>query len=316
MPLMGSRPSLILPARSGHRHLLGSARPLAMCPPQWRNGFNGKPRFVPSNETRQSRSLVPRSLFVPAQRALRRILEALPAPAQRLGSSALRIAALRWPLLARLLGMQPSRSAGPRPVETVAPPVTGTTQRDQLIARLRSASDYSERARAALGLGQVVDAESTAALVNALRDRSTEVASQAAESLAHHRGDAARSALLSVLANQEGYFGAATRASAVRALGSLLPAEHGSPIAAAVADVDALVSLAAIATLAERDEIMSAGALMNVLEDSRDFYLPLTRQAAARALLRLHNYDRDRLRGLLARESDATVREALSSLAN
>lgn len=188
--------------------------------------------------------------------------------------------------------------------------------RDELVARLRASSDYAERARAALSLGELIDPETTAALVEALRDRSTEVASQAAESLARHTGDRAREALLAVLENREGYFGAVTRASAVRALGSLLPAEHGNPIATAVGDVDALVSLAAIAALAERDEILSAGTLMNVLEDRRDFYLPLTRQAAARALLRLHNYDRTRLRDLLARESDATVREALSSLAN
>ena len=76
------------------------------------------------------------------------------------------------------------------------------------------------------------------------------------------------------------------------------------------------VSLAAIATLAERDESTSAGALMGVLEDRRGFYLPLTRQAAARALGRLHHYDRDRLRGVLAMEYDDAVRNALSVMAN
>jgi HEAT repeat protein len=253
---------------------------------------------------------------VPAQRALRRLLDALPAPAQRLGTTALRLAALRWPLLARLLGMSDAApTQAPQP-ESVAPAVPSPARRDELVARLRASNDYAERARAALALGAVKEPQATAALVEALRDRSTEVASQAAESLARHAGDRARDALVAVLENRDGYFGPATRASAVRALGTILPAEHGSAIATAVSDVDALVSLAAIATLAERDEILSAGALMNVLEDSRDFYLPLTRQAAARALLRLHNYDRDRLRELIARESDATVREALSSLAN
>ena len=75
------------------------------------------------------------------------------------------------------------------------------------------------------------------------------------------------------------------------------------------------MSLAAIAALAERDESLSAGALMGVLENRAGYYLPLTRQAAARALLRLHHCDKDRLRDLLDIEYDATVREALSSLA-
>jgi hypothetical protein len=96
----------------------------------------------------------------------------------------------------------------------------------------------------------------------------------------------------------------------------LLPADQASPITGALGDVDATVSLAAIATLAERDEGVSAGALMGVLEDRRGFYLPLTRQAAARALGRLHHYDRDRLRGVLASEYDDTVRDALSLMAN
>ena len=46
------------------------------------------------------------------------------------------------------------------------------------------------------------------------------------------------------------------------------------------------------------------------------FYLPLTRVAAARALLRLQHCDRDRVRGLLEAESDAKVREELQLIAS
>ena len=99
----------------------------------------------------------------------------------------------------------------------------------------------------------MTDPETTAALVAALRDQSSEVAEQAAEALAHHPGDVTTSALRGVVENRDGYFSPTTRASAIRSLGALLPVDDAMPIAGAVADVEAIVSLAAIATLAERD---------------------------------------------------------------
>jgi hypothetical protein len=294
--------------------------------------------LVAQNETPQNRLLAVRGLLTPAGRALRvllarlpdpaALLGRLPAPAQKLGIVALRGAAARWPLLARLLGgalgggdaMRVESTPGPTPADAPAEmdekaDVSAPALAEQM-TRLREAGDYAERARAAQALGFMANAEATAALVAALRDKSSEVAAQAAESLARHGGAEAAAALRGVIENTDGFFNATTRASAVRALGQVLPTGEGTPISAAVGDVDALVSLAAIAALAERDDTVSAGALIGVLEDRRGFYLPLTRQAAARALLRLHRYDRDRLRGLLETESDVTVRDALSSLAN
>jgi HEAT repeat protein len=213
-----------------------------------------------------------------------------------------------------------AKTAAQAPAKAVAPapqsPGPEPAARAEHLARLRGAGDYGERARAALALAGVPDPETTAALVSALRDRSAEVAVQAAEALAHHPGDASTSALRQVLENQDGYFSPPVRASAVRSLGALLPANGAAPVESALGDVEAIVSLAAIAALAERDESASAGALMGVLEDRRGFYLPLTRQAAARALGRIHHYDRARLRDVLAAEYDDVVREALSSLAN
>ena len=290
--------------------------------------MQGDVRAVAPNDPFQSRLLAVRSLFTPARRALNYLVGRLPAPAQRLGASALQAAAARWPLLSRLLGVMPPPPASfdgdllraPTPAGHAQAPPPPTRQdtggRDEHLARLRGAGDYADRARAAIALARVTDPETTEALVAALRDQSSEVAEQAAEALAHHRGAVATSALRGVVENRDGYFSPATRASAVRALGALLPLDDAMPIAGAVGDVEAVVSLAAIATLAERDASTSAGALMGVLEDRRGFYLPLTRQAAARALGRLHHYDRDRLRSLLAIEYDDTVREALSSLAN
>ncbi len=261
-------------------------------------------------ETRQSRFLVPRGLLTPARRILDLLVKRLPPPAQRLAVSALHTAAGRWPALMRLVGIVPPTNGAAAPI------VPDDVTLRETLARLREGSDFADRARAAQALTHVHDEEATRALVAALRDASSEVAAQAAEALGHHRGEAATVALRGVLENRDGYHSAVTRASAVRALGALLPENEGSLIASAVADIDATVSLAAIAALGERDEGASAGALIGVLENRAGFYLPLTRQAAARALLRLRHCDGDRVRGLLEGESDATVRHELQLFAD
>jgi hypothetical protein len=246
-----------------------------------------------ANNDPSSRLLAVRSIFTPARRALQFLIGRVPAPAQRLGVSALQAAAARWPLLARLLG---DLTSAPRAVD------------EGVVDPLPASPPKAPRPAA--------PSETTASLVAALRDPSAEAAARAAEALAQHRGEAVIVALQGVVDNRDGYYNATVRASAVRSLGRLLPPDEATSITGALGDIDAMVSLAAIATLAERDEGTSAGALMGVLEDRRGFYLPLTRQAAARALGRLHHYDRERLRGVLAAEYDDAVREALSSMAN
>jgi HEAT repeat protein len=219
--------------------------------------------------------------------------------------NALEIAMARWPQLARLVErLAPAESEAPGrhavdPRADDAPP-TQTSREGGAIPASQSSRDD----------------DAVATLVAALRDPSAEVASQAAEALARHRSAVATSALTMVVENRDGYFNAMTRASAVRALGTLLPAHEGALLVAAVSDVDALVSLAAIAALAERDDSASASALMTVLENRAGFYLPLTRQAAARAISRLRNYEPDRLRRVMESEFDPAVRETLTSLAN
>jgi HEAT repeat protein len=222
---------------------------------------------------------------------MRRLAARIPGPVQKLSASALKAAAARWPLLSRLLGMASAPPDAPgRAVEASVP------------------------ARPAEPIAPAATSETTASLVEALRDPNAEIAARAAEALVHHRGEAVIAALRGVVDNGDGYFNSVVRASAVRSLGILSPADPSS-ITQALGDVDAAVSLAAIATLAERDESASAGALMGVLEDRRGFYLPLTRHAAARALGRQHHYDSARLRDLLAVEHDEAVRDALASMA-
>jgi hypothetical protein len=272
---------------------------------------------VSLQDTWQSRLLAPRRFFTPARRILHFLVERLPPPAQKLAVSALHKVARRWPALTRLIGMV----AGPTPTNgaptAVAPDLASdpVTRRDSIL-RLRGSGDFADRARAAATLAHVVDDEATAALVAALRDPASEVAAQAAEALGHHHSEVAVSALRGALENHDGFYSPETRSSAVRALGALLPESEGGVLASAVADVDATVSLSAIAALADRDEGASAQALLGVLEDRAGFYLPLTRVAAARALLRLRHCDEDRVRGLLEAESDAKVREELQLIAS
>ncbi len=267
-------------------------------------------------DTWQSRFLVPRGFFTPARRIVDFLVARLPAPAQKRAGSALQKAASRWPALMRLVGMTPTTPQANGMPPAVPEIISDELARQATLVRLRGADDYTDRVRAAGSLAHADDAEVTAALVAALRDRSSEVATQAAESLGHHRNEVSTAALRGALENRDGFYSPETRASAVRALGSLLPENEAGVLASAVADIDATVSLSAIAALADRDERTSAQTLIDVLENRAGFYLPLTRQAAARALFRLKHCDRDRVRGLLEAESDATVRNELQLIAS
>jgi hypothetical protein len=272
---------------------------------------------VNAQDTWQSRFLVPRRFFTPARRILHFLVERLPAPAQELAISALHKVAGRWPALMRLIGEVPGRTrTNGAPPAAASDAIPDPAKRKDSILRLRGSGDFMDRMRAAATLAHVVDDEATAALVAALRDPSSEVASQAAEALGHHHNEAAVSALRGALENRDGFYSPETRSSAVRALGAILPEDEGGVLASAVSDVDATVSLSAIAALADRDEGASARALLGVLEDRAGFYLPLTRVAAARALHRLQHCDRDRVRWLLEGESDAGVREELQRIAS
>lgn len=245
----------------------------------------------------------------------------LPSPVQQRATAALKTLATRWPRLAGLLGMvltPPGRA--PEAEGRFAAPdgVNGFAESEQTRATsleaLRYGTDFVERIRAARILARVQDEEVTLALAAALRDTSAEVAVEAAEALGKHRGHSAISALRAALDNSDGYYSPMTRAASVRSLGALLPSDQAALIAIAVTDLDPMVSLAAIAALADRDEAASRNALETVLENRAGFYLPLTRQAAARALLQLRRWNEDKYRTLLDNEADATVREALVAL--
>jgi hypothetical protein len=231
------------------------------------------------------RRLVPRRLFDPAAALLRRFVARSPRPVQRVAVAALHRLLRRWPLLQQLLDLDPMAERGvPGGPPSAVPPGPGEAD--------------------------------TQALVAALRDPAADVAVLAADALRAHPPHLAVPALLEVLDDGGRYFAPATRATAARSLGVLLPAWQGARLAAAVADADAEVSLAAIAALVDRGDRCAGDALLGVLEDRRGFFLPLTRQAAARGLARVRVVDAARLEAALARESDAVVRGALSDVAS
>ena len=243
---------------------------------------------------------------------------------QRLAITTLHDVARRWPelssLIAAVLPKEPP--APPRATEPSPQPPRGSAEavpselRAAYLEQLRGSPDFAERVRAAQALGDARDSEVTTALAGALRDASSEVAVQAAESLERHGGPTAVEALREALRNADGFSSTATRAAAVRALGTLLARNDGAILATAVADPDATVSLAAIAALAGRDEAVSANTLLGVLEDRSAFYLPLTRQAAAAALTHLRPTDPPRVRALIETEGDPEVRRVLEGLAS
>ena len=286
------------------------------------DGNPGRARLVP----RRLLSSVQRELEGLAKHALQRLGARSSLRWQRLtgaGRAALREIALRWPELATLLGLAgaPDDGRATSPAARARRSTPAAHSREPESAELRSASmaalsssaDFAERVRAADSLGPIVDEETTAALIAALRDSASEVAVHAAEALRLHCGPLARAALREVLANEDRFFRPETRAAAVRALGAVLPPGEGAPLYAAVADSEATVSLAAIAALAERDEALGADALLRVIERPDAFYLPITRHAAARALSRMRGLDRVQLRTLADQEADPEVRSVLES---
>jgi HEAT repeat protein len=261
--------------------------------------------MVSSQSSRSS--LVRRGVLAAAERLLRRVALAGQSPLGKLAVASLRGWARRWPTLSRLLGIEPSAAASSGVARAPA-----TRSRAECLATLRVSDDPRARARAARDLARVMDDEASRALVAALRDPVAEVAIEAAGALRAHPMEKAAAALTEVLVNRDGYFSPVARAAAIRSLGAMVPSGQGAAIAAAVADGDATVSLAAIATLAERGEETGAAALLRLLEDGRGFYLPITRQAAARALSQMKLTDDGRLSALLQHESDETVRAVLS----
>ena len=253
-----------------------------------------------------------RLLLSPALGSLRALIDLFrslpwPAPVQRLGQRGLQRLGARFPELSELITGKPSPAVR-KPRQRPRPEPVSL---DTLLADIK-ARDYETRARAARDLAQYRTPETVGTLLGLLRDRSVEVAVAAATALSMVGDAAARTGLLTVLQNAEGYYHPLTRAAAVRGLGPLLLGDQRAPLQQALRDVDAEVSIAAIAAISAQSSAESSAALVRVVENADGFFLPISRLAAARALERLPPCAASELESLRAREPDALVGEALA----
>jgi len=240
-------------------------------------------------------------------------VERLEAEVQRFGDQAWRRIAARWPALADLV--RERRSVRARYREPASPqpaPVLELAAIDALIGQLMAAGSWQTRASAALSLAHI-DADAVVpALVRALRDPSAEVAVAAVDALANHQDAQSTSTLLAVLENADSYFNPLTRVAAMSGLARRLPLNELEPIFMAVRDIDAEVSIAAVAVIAERAPGLASEHLLPILRDGHGYYLPLVRLAAANALDRAGCLNDSLALELLQAEGDPAVRRVLS----
>lgn len=235
-------------------------------------------------------------------------VRALPAQVQRFGAAAWHRIAARWPALAELVREPRARSqpSAAEPLRSLSVEAV-----DALVAQLMASSSWQTRAAAALSLAHVTSDGVVQALVRALRDPSVEVAVAAVDALAHHDDLLAEGELLAVLDNRDGYFSPVTRVAAISALARRLSLIHFGPVIAAVRDIDAEVSIAAVAVIAERMPGAAGTYLLPLLRDQSGYYLPIVRLAAASALEHAGVLHHDIACDLLHAESDPAVRRVL-----
>jgi hypothetical protein len=234
--------------------------------------------------------------------------------AQRFGSQAWGTIAARWPAIARERKVVHARYRRERqePTALAIEPLLDTAAVEAMIAQLTASSDWQARASAAISLAHVGAEGVIPALVSALRDRTVEVAVAAVDALASHEDATATAALLSVLQNAEAYFSPMTRVAAISGLARRLPLSDFGPILQAVRDFDAEVSIAAMAVIAERAPTLASEHLLPVVRDTRGFYLPLVRLAAASALERAGCLNGQLAADLMGAENDPAVRRVFA----
>lgn len=245
---------------------------------------------------------------------------------QRLGTQALHRVAARFPAVAELIGMrveagqhQVAMGQSAPPQAARAPSATdgnmSLVRPSELFERLAEDPSWQVRAQAASEFIHLDGDGVIEALLRALEDSSAEVAAAAVDVLSQKRDPRVRPVLLKLLANDAGYYSPVTRAAAVQGLTRVLEAKQFGPVLKAIEDVDAEVSLAAIAALAERAPELAGTHLIPVLADRSGYFLPFVRMAAAKALLRTGTLPLHMARQLSQDEPDSGVRSVLESAA-
>jgi HEAT repeat protein len=182
---------------------------------------------------------------------------------------------------------------------------------EALCAQLVASTSWQARVSAAVSLSQVTADDVVPTLVRALRDPSVEVAVAAIQALANRNTDDATRELLAVLENRDGWFSPVTRVAVISALARKLDGEHFEPVFAALRDIDAEVSIAATAVIAERVPSRAGALLLPILRDTSGYYLPVVRLAVANALERTGALHAGVVAELASREADQAVLRVL-----
>jgi HEAT repeat protein len=239
-------------------------------------------------------------------------VERLSADVQRFGSSAWQTIAARWPALSDLVKDNKLVRARYRPpaAERAEPPLS-IEAIDALVAQLTASPSWQARSSAALSLGHVEAEPVVPALVRALRDSSVEVSVAAVDGLSSHLESEATAALLDVLQNSDSYFSPITRVAAISGLARRLRASELGPVLLAIRDIDAEVSIASIAVIAERAPALAREHLLPILRDTAGYFLPIVRLASANALERCGSLTEALANELLPSETDPSVRRVL-----
>jgi HEAT repeat protein len=247
---------------------------------------------------------------------------------QRIGQRAFGRMLKRWPVLADLVA-DPKKSLRRRattagPMQTAREDATSRPARFQsadetslevLCVQLVAAAGWQQRAGAARELAHMQGDGVVQALTHALRDTSVEVAIAAVDALSERVEPSAVQALRTVIDNADGYFSPMTRVAALSVLGRVLSDAELAPIVACVRDLDAEVSIAAIAVVADRKRTAAAVHLLPILSDQTGFFLPLVRLAAANALTHAGALGPDLASQLLQSEQAQAVRRVLERAA-
>ena len=238
---------------------------------------------------------------------------------QRLGERAFSRMLARWPALSELVEPAKVRRKRKPPTATsttiTAERVLDQTALEVLLVQLVAAPHWQSRVSAAAALAQLDGEGVREGLTRALRDPSVEVAIAAVDALARRGDRAAQQALRGVLDNVDGYFSPVTRVAALSALGHLVSDNELGQIMACVRDLDAEVSIAAIAVIADRKRATAAEHLLPILQDGSGYFLPIVRLATANALTRAGALTPELAQQLLDREQASAVRRVLERVA-
>jgi HEAT repeat protein len=240
---------------------------------------------------------------------------------QRLGEKAFGRLLKRWPSIAELVAEPASsiRRRAPKPSSDRSSngskgPLDEAAL-EVLVVQLVAAPNWQSRVSAAEALAQLDGDGVLSALTRALRDPSVEVAIASIDALARRQDRPSLDALRVVLDNKDGFFSPVTRVAALAALGRMLSDAELAPVMSLVRDVDAEVSIAAIAVVADRKQATAAEYLLPILQDTSGYFLPLVRLAAANALTRAGALTPQLAQQLLDREEASAVRRVLERVA-